>query len=176
MPAAYPLHAREAHSRQCLFLSILIHCHPLFRRRTTGPNPSAVPTAFCISLKNKLSVIVQYELFEVFKHNPKACINFPFMSNFPALCSMAKSRSTVRWVTDKVADICVRHVSAIYTGRVYGKSPASDSSYFVFGLPHCKCTLFSIQFSPFHKLSTNVNFSVFNEILEQVGRCRCACW
>lgn len=26
---------------------------------------------------------------------------------------MAKSRSTVRWVTDKVADI--------YTGRVYGK-------------------------------------------------------
>lgn len=62
---------------------------------------------------------------------------------------MAKSRSTVRWVTGKVADICVRHVSAIYTGRVYGKSPASDSSYFVFGLPHCKCTLFSIQFSPF---------------------------
>lgn len=66
---------------------------------------------------------------------------------------MAKSRSTVRWVTDKV--------SAIYSGRVYGKSPASDSSYFVFGLPHCKCTLFSIQFSPFHKLTTNVNFSFF---------------
>lgn len=44
---------------------------------------------------------------------------------------MAKSRSTVRWVTDKVADICVRHVSGIYTGRVYGKSPASDSPFYV---------------------------------------------
>ena len=74
---------------------------------------------------------------------------------------MAKSRSTVCWVADKVSDICVRHVSDIYTGRVYGKSPASDSSYFVFGLPHCKCKLFSIQFSPFHKLTTNVNFSFF---------------
>ena len=44
---------------------------------------------------------------------------------------MAKSRSTVRWVTDKVADICVRHVSDIYTGTIYGKSPASDSPFYV---------------------------------------------
>ena len=86
---------------------------------------------------------------------------FPSCLIIPAFCSMAKSRSTVCWVTDNVSAICVRHVSAIYTGRVYGKSPASDSSYFVFGLPHCKCTLFSIQFSPFHKLTTNVNFSSF---------------
>lgn len=44
---------------------------------------------------------------------------------------MAKSRSTVRWVTDKVSAICVRHVSAIYTGRACGKSPASDSPFYV---------------------------------------------
>ena len=30
------------------------------------------------------------------------------------------------------------------------------------------------QFSPFSQTPTNVNFSVFNEIPEQVGRCRCA--
>lgn len=43
---------------------------------------------------------------------------------------MAKSRSTVRWVTGKVADICVRHVSAIYTGRVYGKFTRERLSVF----------------------------------------------
>ena len=56
------------------------------RRDTTSSfSPSAVPAAFCMSLKNKLFVIVQYELFEVFKHNPNACINFPFMSNYSCL-------------------------------------------------------------------------------------------
>lgn len=43
---------------------------------------------------------------------------------------MAKSRSTVRWVTDKVADICALAVSSIYTGRVYGKFSRERLSVF----------------------------------------------
>ena len=43
---------------------------------------------------------------------------------------MAKSRSTERWVTDIVANICVRHVSAICTGRVYGKFTRERLSVF----------------------------------------------
>lgn len=43
---------------------------------------------------------------------------------------MAKSRSTEHWVTGKVTAICVRHVSAIYTGRVYGKFTRERLSVF----------------------------------------------
>ena len=67
----------------------------------------------------------------------------------PAFCSMAKSRSTVCWVTDKVSIICVRHVSAIYTGRVYGKFTRERLSVFYVLTSALQMYAFFDTFSPF---------------------------
>ena len=62
---------------------------------------------------------------------------------------MAKSRSTVRWVTDTVSAICVRHVSAIYTGRVYGKFTRERLSVFYVLTSALQMYAFFDTFSPF---------------------------
>lgn len=74
---------------------------------------------------------------------------------------MAKSRSTVRWVTDKVADICVRHVSAIYTGRVYGKFTRERLSVFYVLTSALQMYAFFDTILSISQTPTNVNFSFF---------------
>ena len=75
---------------------------------------------------------------------------------------MVKSRSTVRWVTDKVADICARHVSAIYTGRAYSKFTRERLSILCSDFRIANVRFFRYNSLHFHKLTTNVNFYVFS--------------
>lgn len=62
---------------------------------------------------------------------------------------MAKSRSTVRWVTDKVSAICALAVSDICTGRVYGKFTRERLSVFYVLTSALQMYAFFDTFSPF---------------------------
>lgn len=146
--------AKHTPGNVCFCASLYIATHSS-ADGTTGPNPSAVPAAFCISLKNKLSVIVQYELFEGYKHNPKACINLPFMSNYSRLLQYGE----VSFDSALGYRQSFRHLHWKSLRQVH---PRATLRILCSDFRIANVRFFGYNSLHSHKLTTNANFYVFS--------------